>query len=65
LIYLTAIAGVIHYYWLVKSDVHKPLFYGALVGLLLLLRLGFWLAARRAKPAGKTREPKLTNVETA
>ncbi len=25
LIYVTAILGVIHYYWLVKSDVRKPL----------------------------------------
>ena len=38
LIYGTAIAGVIHYYWLVKSDVRKPLFYGALVALLLAYR---------------------------
>jgi sulfoxide reductase heme-binding subunit YedZ len=42
-IYVTAICGVIHYYWLVKSDVRKPLFYGALVGILLLWRLGVWL----------------------
>jgi methionine sulfoxide reductase heme-binding subunit len=42
-IYVTAICGVIHYYWLVKSDVRKPLFYGALVGVLLLWRLGVWL----------------------
>jgi len=26
-IYISAIAGVVHYYWLVKSDVRKPLFY--------------------------------------
>jgi len=32
----------VHYYWLVKSDVRKPLFYGALVGILLLWRLGDW-----------------------
>ena len=32
LIYLTAIAGVIHYYWLVKSDVHLPLEYAACDG---------------------------------
>jgi len=42
-IYVTAICGVIHYYWLVKSDVRKPLFYGALVAILLLWRLGIWL----------------------
>ena len=65
LVYLSAIAGVIHYYWQVKSDVRKPLFYGALVALLLLARVGFWLAARRAKPAGKPLEPKLTTVGTA
>ncbi len=65
LIYVTAIAGVVHYYWLVKSDVWKPLFYGALVALLLALRVGFGLAARRVKPAGKALEPKLTAAGTA
>lgn len=35
LIYLTAIAGVLHFYWLVKSNVSKPLIYGFLVVLLL------------------------------
>jgi sulfoxide reductase heme-binding subunit YedZ len=39
LIYFSAVFGVIHYYWLVKSAVIKPLFYGAIVGLLLLWRL--------------------------
>ena len=39
LIYVCAILGVIHYYWLVKSDVRKPLFYGALVGILLFWRV--------------------------
>ena len=65
LIYVTAIAGVVHYYWLVKSDVRKPLFYGALVVLLLALRVGFWLVARRGKPTGKGLEPRLTTAETA
>src|SRR5213076_1181094 len=27
-IYFAAIAGVIHYYWKVKSDVRMPIFYG-------------------------------------
>jgi sulfoxide reductase heme-binding subunit YedZ len=39
LIYVSAVAGVIHYYWLVKSDVRLPLMYGAIVGVLLLYRL--------------------------
>jgi methionine sulfoxide reductase heme-binding subunit len=42
-VYVAAVCGVIHYYWLVKSDVRKPLFYGALVAILLLWRLGDWL----------------------
>jgi sulfoxide reductase heme-binding subunit YedZ len=39
LIYVSAILGVIHYYWLVKSAVIKPLIYAAIVGVLLLWRL--------------------------
>src|ERR1700675_4940202 len=42
LIYLTAIAGVIHYYWLVKADVRKPLQYAAVLALLLGYRLAIW-----------------------
>jgi DMSO/TMAO reductase YedYZ heme-binding membrane subunit len=38
LIYFSAVLGVIHYYWLVKSAVLKPLIYGAIVALLLLWR---------------------------
>ena len=48
-IYISAIAGVIHYYWLVKSDVRKPVFYGALVGILLLWRLAGWISKRRSQ----------------
>jgi len=46
-IYAIAIAGVIHYYWLVKSDKRKPLEYAYLVGFLLIFRLGAWLIGRR------------------
>jgi sulfoxide reductase heme-binding subunit YedZ len=48
LIYIAAVAGVIHYYWKVKSDVRLPLFYAALVGILLLWRLGDWFFKRRS-----------------
>jgi len=53
-IYLCAILGVIHYYWLVKSDVRKPLFYGFLVGILLLWRITEWLTRRRAAALAHT-----------
>ncbi len=56
LIYVSAIAGVVHYYWLVKSDVRKPVFYGAVVALLLLLRLGFWLRKRPQRLRAPERE---------
>jgi methionine sulfoxide reductase heme-binding subunit len=39
LIYFSATLGVIHYYWLVKSAVIRPLTYGAIVAILLLWRL--------------------------
>ena len=48
LIYISAICGVIHYYWLVKSAVLRPLTYGAIVAILLLWRLGDWLSAAAA-----------------
>jgi len=50
-IYVTAVCGVIHYYWLVKSDVRKPLFYGALVGILLFVEdwaIGFFKRRKQA-----------------
>jgi sulfoxide reductase heme-binding subunit YedZ len=52
-IYLAAACGVIHYYWKVKSDVRMPLFYGALVGILLLWRLGDWFFKRRSAAGAK------------
>jgi sulfoxide reductase heme-binding subunit YedZ len=52
-IYLTAILGVVHYYWLVKSDVRKPLEYGAIVGVLLAWRLGDWIYRQRKRPAAQ------------
>ena len=60
-IYVTAICGVIHYYWLVKSDVRKPLFYGALVAVLLLWRLGIWL---RKKGQLATARPEVRHTAT-
>jgi sulfoxide reductase heme-binding subunit YedZ len=42
LIYFSAIAGVIHYLWLVKADIHKPLEYGAVLAVLLGYRAIAW-----------------------
>jgi len=47
LIYLSGIAGVVHYLWLVKADLRKPLEYGFVLGILLLYRAGGWMAEVR------------------
>lgn len=47
LIYFASAGGVIHYYWLVKSDVRLPLRYGATLVVLLAYRLVTFAAKRR------------------
>jgi sulfoxide reductase heme-binding subunit YedZ len=47
LIYFSAAIGVIHYIWLVKADLKKPLEYAAVLAVLLLYRLMAWMASRR------------------
>jgi methionine sulfoxide reductase heme-binding subunit len=56
-IYFAAVFGVIHYYWLVKSDVREPLFYGALVAILLLWRLGTWISRRKSQSPARVTIP--------
>ncbi|MGH9692202.1 MAG: sulfite oxidase heme-binding subunit YedZ [Candidatus Acidiferrales bacterium] len=64
-IYLTAVAGVIHYYWLVKSDVRKPLEYAGIVGILLAWRVGEWMYGRWRKPTPRAIRSKEASAETA
>jgi sulfoxide reductase heme-binding subunit YedZ len=64
-IYVIGILGVVHYYWLVKSDVRKPLFYAAILAVLLLWRGGSWLLNRKRsevipRTPAATPEPKPT-----
>ena len=51
LVYLAAALGVIHFLWLVKSDLREPLLYAAVLSLLLGLRLWFRLARSRTRKA--------------
>jgi sulfoxide reductase heme-binding subunit YedZ len=39
LVYLAALAAVIHFVWLAKGDIREPLLYGAAVALLLVVRI--------------------------
>jgi sulfoxide reductase heme-binding subunit YedZ len=49
LVYLTGILGPLHYWWLVKADVSRPLTYAAVVAALLGARL-YWNNWRRPAP---------------
>ena len=63
LIYVSATAGVIHYLWLVKADIRKPLRYAAILTVLLGYRLFVWARTKfnARKPATLPR----TRVEVA
>jgi sulfoxide reductase heme-binding subunit YedZ len=55
LIYFSAVAGVVHYYWLVKSDIRGPVFDGAIVAILLGVRAITWALHRRPTLAPSAR----------
>jgi sulfoxide reductase heme-binding subunit YedZ len=46
LIYFSASAGVVHFIWLVKADLRRPLTFGAILAALLAYRTIAWLIAR-------------------
>jgi len=50
LIYVSAIAGVIHYWWLVKADIRKPEQYAAILAVLLSYRVIVWLRQKKEDP---------------
>ena len=51
-VYVVGIAGVIHFYWLVKADIRRPVQYGAVLALLLGYRLVVkWMPALRGRLA--------------
>jgi sulfoxide reductase heme-binding subunit YedZ len=53
LIYISGVAAVVHYYWLVKSDIRLPVFYGSMVVMLLVWRV----VNRRKAPPVRTAQP--------
>jgi sulfoxide reductase heme-binding subunit YedZ len=55
-IYLAGLCAVIHFYWLVKSDISEPLMYGGIWAVLMLARL---------VPAVLKKKPVHTNRPTA
>jgi len=57
LVYAIGLLAVVHYYWLVKSDVREPLMYAGILALLFAIRLKprlhSWLASRRTTDHGQ------------
>jgi sulfoxide reductase heme-binding subunit YedZ len=57
LVYAIGILGVLHYWWLVKSDVREPLLYAGILALLFAIRLKprlhSWLESRRTADHGQ------------
>jgi sulfoxide reductase heme-binding subunit YedZ len=51
LIYVAAIAGIVHYWWLVKKDNYSPAFDTIVLTVLLLARVANSLIKRSKKPA--------------
>jgi sulfoxide reductase heme-binding subunit YedZ len=52
-IYFTAVLGVVHFWWLVKSDIHLPLEYAAVMAALLGWRIyDHYAKSLRTAPAG-------------
>jgi len=56
LAYVAAVAGVVHYFWLVKIDVLPPLAYAVILAALLGSRVWFrYTNVRRASATGRDR----------
>jgi sulfoxide reductase heme-binding subunit YedZ len=56
LVYVSALAAVVHYWWLVKADVSSPQRYALVVGVLLISRL-WWARAHTRASAPRRTEP--------
>ena len=58
LIYFSATAAVIHFIWLVKADLRRPLTYGAVLAVLLAWRITAW-AIGKARMRGALPLPRI------
>jgi methionine sulfoxide reductase heme-binding subunit len=65
LIYVTAILGVIHYWWLVKADIRKPERYAAILAVLLLYRIAYWAWEKRKRTPAPALAQSATEVTKA
>ena len=49
LVYVSSVAGVVHFWWLVKADTRRPMIFAAILIVLLGYRLGIWWKKRSAE----------------
>jgi len=63
LVYVVAIAAMLHFFWLVKSDYTEPLLYAIVLALLFTIRLGHW--ARRSRLGQKKKNKKTPSAPEA
>jgi sulfoxide reductase heme-binding subunit YedZ len=64
LIYVSAIAGVVHYYWLVKSDITVPVRFAVVVAILLGYRVVAYALEKRKAPPPSARPARGPAKET-
>jgi sulfoxide reductase heme-binding subunit YedZ len=67
LVYPVAAGGVLHFLWLVKKDVRTPLYFAAVLAVLLTLRFWIYVMSRRApaRASGTRHEPARSPVRPA
>jgi sulfoxide reductase heme-binding subunit YedZ len=67
LVYPVAAGGVLHFLWLVKKDVRTPLYFAAVLAVLLTLRFWIYVMSRRApaRASGSRHEPARSPVRPA
>jgi sulfoxide reductase heme-binding subunit YedZ len=65
LVYAAGVAGVVHYWWLVKADIRRPQAYAAVVTVLLGFRLWKYTSKRVAARADKPRSIRKAAMNSA
>jgi len=56
LMYAACVAAVLHYWWLVRADVRRPVAYGVVIAILLAFRL-YWTRFHRKQTASRSAVP--------
>jgi methionine sulfoxide reductase heme-binding subunit len=64
LVYVSGVAGVVHYWWLVKADISRPQTYGAIVAILLAARVYYQIKKSRSSAAGRANVPASVKAST-